>query len=223
MLAGKFPARAGTLEDRPGQVGFDLVRFGAAAFAFAPYGVFVEAERRPLAGFEQSLRRLDGGGVRGEGQYRFGGEFHRLSCCRRPCGRFLKDRKKGGRRDGSGGTPLPLRGRPCSGARPASQAFLREHLTVLEAFCHNEGFPATRNPFQGTVRKKSPFLKRMGKRLFCWEGRRLEEGTTPSFQRGVSLYGKSGTVQFRRRNRASTAVMSPNTAMRAKEWRRLDA
>ena len=201
MLAGKFPARAGALEDRPGQVGFDLVGFGAAAFAFAPYGVFVEAERRPLAGFEQSLRRLDGGGVRGEGQYRFGGEFHRLSCCRRPCGRFLKDRKKGGRRDGSGGTPLPLRGRPCSGARPASQAFLREHPTVLEAFCHNEGFPATRNPFQGTVHKKSPFLKRMGKRLFCWEGRRLEEGTTPSFQRGVSLYGESGTVQFRRRPR----------------------
>ena len=105
MLAGKFSARAGALEDRPGQVGFDLVGFGSAAFAFAPYGVFVEAERRPLAGFEQSLRRLDGGGVRGEGQYRFGGEFHRLSCCRRPCGRFLKDRKKG---DGGTGPAEPL-------------------------------------------------------------------------------------------------------------------
>ena len=136
---------------------------------------------------------------------------------------LLKGSKEGGTAGRVRRNPFALRGRPCSGARPASQAFLREHPTVLEAFCHNEGFPATRNPFQGAVRKKSPFLKRMGKRLFCWEGRRLEEGTTPSFQRGVSLYGEGGTVQFRRRNRASTAVMSPNTAMRAKEWRRLDA
>lgn len=202
MLAGKFPARAGALEDRPGQVGFDLVGFGAAAFAFAPYGVFVEAERRPLAGFEQSLRRLDGGGVRGEGQYRFGGEFHRLSCCRRPCGRFLKDRKKGGRRDGAGGTPLPLRGRPCSGARPASQAFLREHPTVLEAFCHNEGFPATRNPFfSGRCPQKEPFPQEDGKKALLL-GR-------PPFGRGNNTVVPTGRFPLRGKRDGSVPPQEP--------------
>lgn len=58
MLAGKFSARAGAFEDRPGQVGFDLVGFGAAAFAFAPYGCFVEAERRHWPGLSRACAAL---------------------------------------------------------------------------------------------------------------------------------------------------------------------
>lgn len=92
---------------------------------------------------------------------------------------------------------------------------------MLEAFCHNEGFPATRNPFQGTVRKE-PFPQEDGKKALCWEGRRLEEEQRRRSNGAFPLRGKrDGSVPPQEPRH--TAVMSPNTAMRAKEWRRLDA
>lgn len=115
----------------------------------------------------------------------------------------------------TGPANLALRGRALLRGRPASQAFRVEHLpTVLEAFGHNEGFPATRNPFQGVVRKRA-FPQEDGKRLFfCW-GRPPFEEEQRQLQRGVFTGKVDGSVPPQGTAPAQRSV-SPNTGNEGK-------
>ena len=70
VLARELAARATALEDRAAQVDLGLIGLRAAALAFAPGGLRVMAQQRPLRRGDQPARRLGGGLVGRKGPAR---------------------------------------------------------------------------------------------------------------------------------------------------------